>query len=276
VHERAEDRQLSQFAGVIAALDAEGREVTALVAGLEPDRWALPTPAPGWTVLHQVAHLAATFELFGLAAGDPAAFQELTARLSPDFDADVEAALQRYLVAPSALLELWRTELASGVNALAAVPSSQLVPWVVRPMPPGMLARAGLMELFGHGQDIADTLGIRPVRTDRIRYLVEFAIRSWDFGYLARGLAPPPVRFRYELTAPSGARWTFGSEDAGQKITGPALDFCLLVSRRRHRADLAITATGPEADRWIDLAQAYRGAPGAGRRPGQFADSPAA
>ena len=47
--------------------------------------------------------------------------------------------------------------------------------------------------------------------------------------------------------------------------TGPALDFCLLVTQRRHRADLALMATGPVADEWLDVAQAFAGPPGAGR-----------
>jgi len=36
-------------------------------------------------------------------------------------------------------------------------------------------------------------------------------------------------------------------------------------------AALALAATGPLADQWLDLAQAYRGPAGPGRSPGQFA-----
>ena len=50
-------------------------------------------------------------------------------------------------------------------------------------------------------------------------------------------------------------------------MTGPARDFCLLVTQRRHRADLALVATGPVADEWLDVAQAFAGPPGAGREP---------
>ena len=106
--------------------------------------------------------------------------------------------------------------------------------------------------------------------TDRIGYLVAFAVRTRDFGYLARGLTPPEAEFRFEITAPSGAVWEFGATDATQKVTGPAVDFCLLATRRRHRGDLAVTASGAEADRWLDIAQCYRGSPGPGRLPGQF------
>jgi hypothetical protein len=61
--------------------------------------------------------------------------------------------------------------------------------------------------------------------------------------------------------------WAYGPEGAPQRVTGPALDFCLLVTQRAHRADLAVEAVGPDADRWLDIAQAFAGPPGAGRPP---------
>jgi uncharacterized protein (TIGR03084 family) len=262
---------------VISTLIADGDDIDRLVADLDAARWTLPTPAPGWTIAHQIAHLAATFRMAATAASDPNAFRMLTARLSEDFDANVRGALAGYLVdPPDVLLSRWRAELTAACAALAAVPAGQLVPWLVRPLPPEVLASAGMMELFGHGQDVADALGVQRELTDRIKYLVGFAVRVWDFGYLARGLTPPDVEFRFELTAPSGALWTFGPADATQTITGPATDFCLLVTRRRHRDDLALVASGAEADHWLDIAQAYRGPAGAGRSPGQFAASGAA
>ncbi len=50
-------------------------------------------------------------------------------------------------------------------------------------------------------------------------------------------------------------------------MTGPALDFCLLVTQRRHRDDTEMRAEGDVADRWLDVAQAFAGPPGPGRRP---------
>lgn len=261
---------------VYADLIAEGESLDQLVAGLDPQQWALPTPAPGWTIAHQVAHLASIVRLARLAAVDPAAFQAQTAGAAGDFDGAVEAALQPYLAAPpQVLLERWREERAAATAALAAVPQDQTVPWLARPLPPAILACAGIMELFAHGQDIADAAGATREHTDRIGHLVGFAVRVWDFGYLVRGLTPPEKEFRFELTAPSGALWEFGPADATQRVTGPAVDFCLLVTRRRHRDDLAITASGADADYWLGIAQAYRGSPGQGRAPGQFATAQA-
>jgi hypothetical protein len=39
------------------------------------------------------------------------------------------------------------------------------------------------------------------------------------------------------------------------------------VTQRRHRADLDVVALGPDADEWLDIAQAFAGPPGTGRPP---------
>jgi uncharacterized protein (TIGR03084 family) len=257
---------------VYADLEAEGDDIDRLVRDLDASDWRRPTPAPGWTISHQIAHLSATFKLAALAAGNPDAFAAVAARLSPDFNANVDAAMAGYLVEPPAvLLSRFREERSGAEKALGALRPDQIVPWLVRPIPAGVLAAAGMMELFGHGQDIADALGVRRVLTDRIGHLVGFAVRTWDFGYQARGLPTPDIQLRFDITAPSGAVWAFGPADAPNAIEGPAEDFCLLVTRRRHPDDLAVRATGAEAQRWLRLAQAYRGPAGEGRRPGQFA-----
>lgn len=264
---------MSDQQDVFVALAAAGDEVDRMVADLDAEGWRLQTPAPGWTIAHQVAHLAATFRLAGLAAAHPDRFRELTSQLGSDFDANVAGAMAPFLAeTPSGLLARWREERATAEKALAAVTPGQPVPWLVRPLPAPVLAAAGMMELFGHGQDVADTLGLVRVHDDRIRHLVAFAVRTWDFGYLARGLAVPVTELAFSLTAPSGARWDLGPQDADNRITGPAVDLCLLVTRRRHRDDLALTAVGAVAEQWLDLAQAYRGPAGPGRSPGQFAN----
>jgi enediyne biosynthesis protein E11 len=256
---------------VIADLTAEAEAVETLVAGLDAADWARPTPAPGWTVASQIAHLAFIFRLAGTAAADQELFAAMIAKASSNFEGAVNAALQEYAGdPPEVLLSRWRAERDSSIKALAAVPAGQLVPWLVRPLPAPVLACAGMMELFAHGQDIADALGVARTPDDRLWHIALFATLVWDFGYQSRGLTPPDVQFRYELTAPSGAVWEFGPADAEQRITGPAEDFCLLVTRRRHRDDLAVTAVGADADHWLDIAQAYRGPAGDGRRPGQF------
>jgi len=68
-----------------------------------------------------------------------------------------------------------------------------------------------------------------------------------------------------ELTAPDGVVWTWGPAEAEDRVSGPALDFCLLVTQRRHRDDLTLAVEGPAATEWMAIAQAFAGAPGLGR-----------
>jgi enediyne biosynthesis protein E11 len=259
---------------VIADLTAEAGEVDQLLDGLSDADWTRPTPAPGWTIADQVAHLAFIYRLAGTAASDPETFKAMTSKVSAaNFEAVVNGALAEFRNDPPEVLRnRFRAERDASIKALAAAPPDRPVPWLVRPLPPAVLASAGLMEAFAHGQDIADALGITRVRTDRLWHLAWFATLTWEFGYQARGLETPDVTFRYELTAPEGGTWEFGPATAEQRITGPAEDFCLLVTRRRHRDDLAVTAVGDDANAWLDIAQAYRGPAGEGRRPGQFTD----
>ena len=75
---------------------------------------------------------------------------------------------------------------------------------------------------------------------------------------------------RVELDGPGGERWTWGEEGA-DCVTGPALDFCLVVTRRRHPDDTALKVEGPLAAEWLAIAQAFAGPAGkdpAPMRPG--------
>ncbi|GAA1398952.1 hypothetical protein GCM10009639_38040 [Kitasatospora putterlickiae] len=88
------------------------------------------------------------------------------------------------------------------------------------------------------------------------------------FAFTVHGRPAPRDPVRVELTAPDGGSWTWGPADAADRVAGPALDFCLLVTRRRHRDDLALSAVGEVATAWLPIAQAFAGPPGAGREPG--------
>jgi uncharacterized protein (TIGR03084 family) len=133
------------------------------------------------------------------------------------------------------------------------------------------LATARLMETWAHGLDVTDALGLPPSVSGRLRHVAHLGVRTRDFAFAQHGVPAPPEAFHVELTAPDGAVWSWGPEDADQRVTGPALDFCLRVTRRRNRADLALEAVGPDANRWLDLAQAFAGPPGDERPPGRDA-----
>ena len=147
------------------------------------------------------------------------------------------------------------------------VPDGTKLPWYGPPMSAASMATARLMETWAHGNDVADALGARREPTARLRHVAHIGVRTRDFAYLVRQEPPPTEPFRVELTGPDGEVWTWGPADAAQRVTGPALDFCLLATQRVHRADTALVATGPDADQWLDIAQAFAGPPGDGREP---------
>ncbi|MFI9065260.1 TIGR03084 family metal-binding protein [Streptomyces sp. NPDC053429] len=262
---------------VFADLRAEGGELDSLVGELPGADWAAPTPAAGWTIAHQIAHLHWTDRASLLALTDAEGFAVMAeeAAKAPDTFVD-EGAAEGALLDPAELLARWREGRAALDAALAAADPDARFPWYGPPMKAASMASARLMETWAHGQDVADALGVRRAPTNRLRHVARIGVRARDYAYAVRGLAAPGEPFRVELLAPDGSGvWAFGPEDAGQRVTGPALDFCLLVTQRAHRADLALTATGPDADRWLDIAQAFAGPAGPGRAPAAGGDAPA-
>ncbi|MFI1723141.1 TIGR03084 family metal-binding protein [Streptomyces sp. NPDC020489] len=253
---------------VLDDLRAESEELDRLVAGLSPERWRLATPAPRWTIAHQIAHLAWTDHSALLAVTDEDAFRALVdkALAHPGSFVD-DGAEEGAGLAPGELLARWREGRAALDRALREAPPGARFPWYGPPMATASMATARLMETWAHGQDVAEALDVSRAPTDRLRHIVRLGVRTRDFAFGVHGLTPPPGEFRIELRAPTGELWAYGPENAGERVTGTALDFCLLVTQRAHRADLALRADGPDADRWLDIAQAFAGPPGDGRKP---------
>lgn len=259
---------MSDADAVLADLRDEGDALDALVGGLAPERWAVATPAEGWTVAHQIGHLAWTDRQALLSATDPAAFQDAVQRAlaSPATFVD-EGAAEEAQAPPDRLLGRWRAGRAELQEVLAARSPGEKLPWYGPPMSVASVATGRLMETWAHGQDVADALGVTREPTARLRHVARIGVRAWNFAYAANGLAAPEEEFRVELRAPGGGVWAYGPEDATQRVTGDALGFCLLVTQRAHRDDVDVRAEGADADRWLGIAQAFAGPPGKGRQP---------
>ncbi|WP_151774362.1 TIGR03084 family metal-binding protein [Streptomyces abyssomicinicus] len=257
---------------VIDDMRAESDELDALVAELDDERWAAPTPAPGWGVAHQIAHLAWTDRAALAAIGDREAFdaEVRQALADPGGYMDAQAALGARKP-PAELLATWREGRAELAEALHRVPRGTRIPWFGPPMSAASMATARLMETWAHGQDVADALGAERRPTGRLRHIARLGARTRDFAFLVNGLEAPKEEFHLELAFPDAGLWTLGPQDAPQRVTGSGPDFCLLVTQRAHRADLDLRAEGPDADRWLDIAQCFAGPPGAGRAPGERA-----
>ncbi|MPY83060.1 MAG: TIGR03084 family protein [Actinophytocola sp.] len=256
---------------VLADLAAESEELDRAVADLAEERWTLDTPAAGWTIAHQIAHLTWTDEQAILAASQPDVFITELERVAAEADPQAlvdDAAATGARRAPAELLAAWRQGRGQLSDALASVPDGTKVPWFGPPMSPASMATARIMETWAHGQDVHDARGLTRAPTARLRHVAHLGVRTRDFAYAVNGLRAPADPFRIELTAPDGDTWTWGPPDATQRVTGDALDFSLLVTQRRHRDDTALAAVGADADTWLGIAQAFAGPPGGGRKAG--------
>ncbi|MDX1873338.1 TIGR03084 family metal-binding protein [Mycolicibacterium sp. 120266] len=251
---------------IIADLQAESDVLDALVAELPEQAWQTPTPAPGWTIAHQIAHLWWTDQTSLQAVTDEAAFGRVLAEAAKNPLGFVDEGAELLAGTPPAeLLAGWRTDRSRLHDALRTVEDGRKLPWFGPPMSAASMATARLMETWAHGLDVADALGVRREPTARLRSIAHIGVRTRDFAFTVHGRTPPTAPFHVKLQAPDGDSWTWGPDDADQSVTGSAEDFCMLVTQRRAPAELDVTAVGADAATWLTIAQAFAGPPGAGR-----------
>ena len=143
------------------------------------------------------------------------------------------------------------------------------LPWHL-PMSARSSATARLMETWAHGQDIVDALGADRPATDRLKHIAHLGVATQGWSFKCRGMEPLAEPVRVELTSPSGALWTWGPENAADRIAGLAEDFCLVAAQRRHYLDTNLVVDGEASTAWMVNAQIFAGPPATGPKPGAF------
>ena len=241
---------------------AEHDDLRAILDGVAEEDWDRPTPAAGWTVRDQISHLGYFDGAARLSMADPDAFRALLAEAMADIEKFVAATLDYGRGIPgSELLDRFTAERRGLVEAARAVPDGVRVPWYGPDMTVASSLTARIMETWAHGQDVADAFGITRPLTGRLRHVCDIGIRARPFAFRSRGLELPDTPLRVELVAPDGTMWEWGPADAADRVTGPALDFALVVTQRRLLADTGVKAEGDDARTWIAFAQAFAGNP---------------
>ncbi len=249
-------------------LREETRSLQELLDGVGPQEWSTPTPAAGWTVQDQVNHLAYFDEATVLAVSDPERFRREAVELGAPGDDFPDRLVRGQRDLAPEQTAAWSARARAALLDLAAGASPGLrLPWYGPDMSITSAVTARLMETWAHGQDVADALGVPRVPTDRLRHVAHLGVATRAFGFRLRGLPAPEDEVAVELAAPSGDVWRWGDAAAGQRVAGTALDFCLVVTQRRHLSDTTLSVTGDVAARWMSLAQAFAGVPGPGREP---------
>ena len=106
---------------MVADLRAESDDLDGMEADLPADRWAEATPAPGWTVAHQVAHLLWTDRVALTAVTAEAGFSAVLAEAAEDPTGFVDAGAEELAVRPARphCLTDWRHTRASSARRTA-------------------------------------------------------------------------------------------------------------------------------------------------------------
>jgi uncharacterized protein (TIGR03084 family) len=252
-------------------VQAEHDDLIRLLRLIDEAQWDVPTTSPGWSVRDQISHLAVFDDVARMAIEDPDEFRRRR---------DAQADVQRYVHEVNArgqgrtgaeMVEWSATERAKLVAALRAADPSTRIPWFGPDMSPASKATARLMETWAHGQDIVDALGLERPPTARLYHVAHIGVRALPNAYRTNRRPVPDAPVHVALTAPDGEVWTWNDAAADDRVEGPALDFCLVVTQRRHVADTDLVVRGAIAHEWMAIAQAFAGPPGEGRTPGQFA-----
>lgn len=246
-------------------------ETDVLVAALEPldaAGWDTPTPAEGWSIKDEIAHLAYFDGAVVTAVTDPERFRADLAALTGAF-VEEQAASDRARSGRDTLAALLDAR-AAMIEAFQHADLSRRVPWYGPEMSVASALTARIMETWAHGQDVFDALQVAHPPTAALRQVAHIGVRALPNSYAARRMTVPLDPVRVELDAPDGSTWIWGPDDASERVTGPAADFCLVVTQRRHLADTAVRTSGDVAGQWMLIAQAFAGPPGSGRQPGQF------
>jgi uncharacterized protein (TIGR03084 family) len=255
-------------------LRAETNALESLLISLDEAQWGSATPAEGWSIKDQVSHLAYFDEMATRSATGPDAFRAAATAELDDVDGfTARVASEHHDRSGADLLVWWRSARTRMVDVMGALDPSVRVPWYGSEMSAASSLTARIMETWAHGQDVADALGATRPPTPALRHVAFLGVRAFANSFRTRRLVVPEVDVRVELQGPAGDTWTWGPDAAAERVDGPALDFCLVVTQRRHVDDTELRCAGEVATEWMTIAQAFAGPPGSGRRPGQFAET---
>lgn len=249
---------------IVAALQSLQHSVDRAAVSMS-ERWSFPTPAEGWTVGDQLAHLLHGDTVAAFAARDPSGFVRWRERTSVEERLAPERRYQ--MLSPAHLLERLAISGEQLVRTLEAVDAKASLPWFGPAMSADTFAVARVMEWWAHLVDVTDTVPGFVVAAEPSCYVAALGIRTRSFAYRLHGLTAPDGLPEMVLVDQSGVPVICVGEAEHGEVSGRVIDFATVVVRRRHVVDVDLDVRGDEATRWMEIAQAYGGSPGPGRLP---------
>jgi uncharacterized protein (TIGR03084 family) len=254
------------WGALLSDVKAEFDNLDDLLSGMTEGQWDAPTPAEGWNSRDQIAHLA-YFDARAALAGDDA--DAFAAHFQTLADQGFDVITQQYIdkgrsLTGGGLRAWWAQARSDMLSTFAQLDPKDRLPWYGPPMSARSAMTARLMETWAHGYDIADTIGVTPDPTDRIKSICHLGIVTVDWSFINRSLKPPANPICFRLTSPSGQKWVW-NEGAADLIEGTSLDYALLVTQRRHLLSLDLAVSGEAAASYAAIAQCFAGPPTDGR-----------
>jgi uncharacterized protein (TIGR03084 family) len=236
----------------------EQRVLASRVEGLSDEQWRLDTPAKGWSVGDAISHLHFFTEKALEAVTEPERFVAGRTVVADEWP---RPDLALTCVGPELCLA-WMELTSRFLDALRRAPESARVPWYGPDMSRASFVTARIMETWAHGQDIADALQLEPVVSSRLRHVCHLGVITREYSYVIHRMPVPPLPEFVSLSGPGNEQWTWNDRaDTAGRVEGSALDFALVVTRRRPVSATSLKITGGDARTWMEIAQAFAGDP---------------
>ena len=237
---------------------AETRALSSVVEDLTEDQWRAPTVAEGWDSHETILHLGATDWICYLTLVNPKLFVDIRTQLSKG-ETSVHKAVGPHVrgLQGSELWEWFLTGRSEMLRALGDTDPKARITWLGPDIGARSLATSRLLETWTHSHDLADSFGIQYPRTNRLRHIAHIGVVTREFSYVNQGLTPPKEPVRVELVSPNGDQWSWGPDDATNKVSANAYEFCKVITRRIPVAESAVETHGVLAQKWMEIAQPW-------------------
>lgn len=244
---------------------AEVAELSAILGPLDAAGLDTVTQFKGYTVADLLRHLHQGDHMALASVKGPEAFAAQLAERRKRREGGIsprdDARLQFGHLAGEALHTVWRTTAERLCDSLQALDPEARLKWADPDMGVRMFTTARQMEVWAHGCDVYDVLGLERTPTDRLENIAVIGVRTFGWTFVNRGLTVPSAPPHVRLTAPSGKIWQWHEGSTSGSIVGSALEFCQVVTQVRNVADTTLSVTGEAAENWMAIAQCFAGPP---------------
>ncbi|WP_127521551.1 TIGR03084 family metal-binding protein [Mesorhizobium sp. Z1-4] len=249
---------------------AESEALAEAVSALPEAEWNAKTQFKGWTVNDVFVHLTFWNRAADQSLFEPDAFNATLGTIIAEMGKGGLRPIENRAIAERgrALLRLWQDGYRDMARRWAEVDPKARLKWVGPEMSARSSITARQMETWAHGQEIFDLMGLERAEADRVRNIVFLGVNTFGFAFKLNGLAVPEQVPRLILTAPSGAVWNFGNDQSPDSIEGSAVEFAQVQTQTRNIKDTALKVSGPVAEKWMEIAQCFAGAPEPPPAPG--------